>query len=291
MTEPAKPAPTLAEAMALAQETLEAAGVDNPLEDGVSLLGQLLGMSRSGVMLERHRSLSPEQWNLYLSQLSRRARREPLQHILGVAYFYGLELRVTPAALVPRPETERLVELALEALRNVPEPKVVDVGTGSGAVALAIKAERPDAEVTAGELSAKALDVARDNAARLNLEVAFVRSDLLREPTLREAVAAADLLVGNLPYLPDADRSWLSPEVRADPAEALFSGEDGLGHFRRLEAEAAGLLRPGARLMLELDPRNAPAALAQATLEEGRWAQGRLEADLLGRRRFLLLER
>jgi release factor glutamine methyltransferase len=278
---------TVAEAMALAQERLDAAGVDNPWEDGVSLLGQLLGLSRSAVMLERNRPLSLERWTLYLSQLGRRARREPLQHILGVAYFYGLELTVSPAVLVPRPETERLVELALEALTGVPQPRVVDVGTGSGAIALAIKAERPDAAVSASELSAEALEVARDNARRLGLEVDFVRSDLLGAPALQEAVRGADLLLSNPPYLPETDRAWLSPEVRADPAEALFSGEDGLAHFRSLEAQAFGLVKPGARMMLELDPRNSQKALAEAA----RWTERKLEADLLGRARFLVLER
>jgi release factor glutamine methyltransferase len=278
---------TIAEAMALAQETLEAAGVDTPLEDGVSILGHLLGLPRSQVMLERRRRLSPEQWTAYLSFLSRRARREPLQHILGVAFFYGLTLTVSPSVLIPRPETERLVELALASLKPVSHPKVVDVGTGSGAIALAIKAEKPDALVSASDISGEALEVAAHNAQRLGLELSLFQSDLIENPELQKRVGEADLLISNPPYLPEADKLWLSPEVRADPAQALFSGEDGLAHFRRLTAQAYKLLKPGARLMLELDPRNSAIALAHAA----RWLARGLEEDLLGRRRFLLLGR
>jgi release factor glutamine methyltransferase len=278
---------TIAEAIALAQERLEAAGVESPLEDGVSLLEHLLGLPRAQVMLERQRKLEPAEWERYLTYLGRRARREPLQHILGVACFYGLTLEVSAAALVPRPETERLVELALQALEALESPKVVDVGTGGGAIALAVKAERRDAVVTASELSKEALDLAERNARRLGLEVRFIQSDLLQDPELQEALREADLLLGNLPYLPEGDKRWISPEVEADPEGALFSGADGLDHFRRLAPQAHALLGPGAMVMLELDPRNSTRALELST----GWSEARLAEDLLGRPRFLLLRK
>ncbi len=276
---------TLAKALGKAEHRLAAAGVESAQVEARALLEHLLGLSRTELLLAPARPLTLEEEAAFEGLLERRERREPLQHILGVAPFYGLALEVTPAVLIPRPETERLVELALEALRGVSQPKVLDVGTGSGAVALAVKQERPDAEVMATDVSAEALDVAQGNARRLNLDVTFLQADLLEHPTVSTFAARAHLLVSNPPYLPEGDE--LSPEVRADPPAALFSGRDGLSHFRRLEPQAFNLLPEGAVMMLELDPRNAPTALSLS----GRWAQRRLEKDLTGRARFLQLTR
>ena len=276
---------TLAEALTEAEHRLRAVGIESAGVEARALLGHLLGLSRTELTLERARPLTLEQEAAFERLLERRERREPLQHIVGAAPFYGLELKVTPAVLIPRPETERLVELCLEALRDVPQPKVLDIGTGSGAVALAVKSERPDAEVMATDISAGALKVAQGNARRLGLEVTFVRADLLEHPTLKAFASLAHVLASNPPYLPEEDE--VSPEVRADPPAALFSGLDGLAHFRRLESQAFDLLPKGSVVMLELDPRNAPTALGSS----GRWAQRRLESDLAGRTRFLRLVR
>lgn len=189
--------------------------------------------------------------------------------------------------LVPRPETERLVALGLETIRTVSEPNILDVGTGSGAVALALKAERPDAAVWATDLSEPALLVAARNAERLGLGVTFFQADLLDDPTAQTFAGRADLLVANLPYLPEADAAWLSPEVQRDPASALFSGRDGLGHARRLLEGASTLLKPGAVCLLELDPRN----VRQAETEVSGWAEVEVLPDLVGRERFLKLKR
>ena len=276
---------TLAEALRRAEYRLTAAGVESAGVEARALLGHLLGLSRTELLLERSRALTAEEETAFEGLLERRTHREPLQHIVGVAPFYGLEVTVTPDALIPRPETERLVELALEILRGVSQPKVLDVGTGSGAVALAIKSERPDAEVVATDISAEALEVAHENAQRLGLEVTFVQADLLEHPTLKAFASLIHVLVSNPPYLLEGDE--VSPEVRADPPAALFSGVDGLEHFRRLESQAFDLLPVGAAVLLELDPRNAPTALSSS----GRWAQRRLESDLAGRARFLCLVR
>lgn len=217
--------------------------------------------------------------------VARRLTREPLQYITGSAGFYGLELKVDSRALIPRPETERLVELALERIRHRDRPAVLDVATGSGAIALAIKAECPEASVLASDISAEALELAAENATRLGLEIQFRQADLLTglEAQLRQA----DLLISNPPYLPESDRSRVSAEVQRDPDQALYAGEDGLDVFNRLLSQAGPLLRSGSWLLVELDPRNVHAA-AEAAATFGTVS---VEQDLAGRERFLLLHR
>ena len=280
---------TVSQALMHAQEVLSHAGLASPAAEAYLMLEHLLGVSRTTLMLERHRALTSAEEKTLKGWLARRAKREPLQHILGVAHFYGLELRVTPDVLVPRPETERLVEFGLQAIRSVQNPKVLDVGTGSGAVALAIKSERPDAVVMASDLSQAALHVARENAERLGLNIQFELSDLLEQPHIAGFAQNTDLLISNPPYLPEADQAHVSPEVQADPALALYSGPDGLEHFRRLERAAWGLLQPGgAVLLVELDPRNVRIALELAS--GNAWNKGRVLEDLVGRERFLWLQ-
>lgn len=275
------------EALEHATLTLRRAGLEHPEREASALLEELLGVSRSELLLSRTRILTADEAARFGSWLARRAAREPLQHVAGVAHFYGLTLSVSPDVLVPRPETERLVELGLETIRSVLEPNVLDIGTGSGAVALALKAERPDATVWATDVSAAALEVAARNADRLGLNVRFVQADLLNDPTVQAFAERADLLVANLPYLPEADAAWLSPEVQRDPSSALFSGRDGLGHARRLLEQVSNLLKPGATCLLELDPRN----VRQAETEVGGWAETEVLTDLANRERFLKLRR
>ena len=250
------------------------------------LLEALTGLSRSELLL-RQRSLTPAEAARLQRWLERRLAREPLQHITGTAHFYGLELSVSPDVLIPRPETERLVELALTELRGQPSPRVLDVGTGSGAVALAILHERPDAVVLASDISAAALRLACSNAERCGLELSVCRSDLLGAARVQTFARELDVLVANLPYLPASDALTVSPEVARDPALALYSGADGLNLTRRLLNEAFTLLAPGTRCLLELDPRNVRRAAALA----GAWASVDVIADLVGRKRFLRLER
>ncbi|MEJ2289354.1 MAG: peptide chain release factor N(5)-glutamine methyltransferase [Deinococcales bacterium] len=278
---------SVAEARRIAVRRLRTAGVDSPEPEALALLEAVTGLERAALLLTPERPLAREERLRLLEALQRRAAREPLQHILGTAPFYGLELGVDPSVLVPRPETERLVEIVLEALRKVERPRVLDVGTGSGAIALAIRAERPDAQVMATDVAPEALAVAHRNAAQLSLEVRTVRSDLLAEAQVAAFAAGCDALVANLPYLPEGDADRLQPEAGRDPALALYAGVDGLRLVRRLICQAGRLLPGGVLLALELDPRN----VEVAQRELAAWRRSWVAEDLTGRKRFLLARR
>jgi release factor glutamine methyltransferase len=203
---------TVAEALAEAERRLAAAGVDTPRVDAELLVGHLLGMTRTQVYLDRARELEPAALE---ELLSRRERREPLAYVLGEWGFRRLTLRTDARALVPRPETEIVVQRALALIAGVAEPGVLDVGVGSGAIALAIADEHPGARVTGVDTSAAALELARENATRLGLDVDLWNSGL-------EAVEEGwDLVVANPPYVPAAALTNGQPELRWEPRAAL----------------------------------------------------------------------
>jgi release factor glutamine methyltransferase len=271
------------------ERRLAEAGVASPAADAVWLIEAATGLSRAEQILEGDRLLSSDEAALLSAWSERRAAREPLQFIVGVAPFCGLELQVRPGVLIPRPETERLVEIVLAGLRDRVAPVIHDVGTGTGAIALALAAARPDAIVTASDVDPTAVLIARANATLLGLEVDVHGGDLLNDPVVARAVRRADALVANPPYLPEGDRAELPPEVAHDPPAALFAGRDGLAIVRRLMRQAWPLLRPGARCYLELDPRNvAPFALE---LSAAGWSDVAVDDDLAGRPRFLSARR
>ncbi len=264
------------------------AGVDTPELDAELLLAHALDVGRSWLMAHPEHRLTPEQATSFRALLARRLAREPLAYITGRRWFYDLQLAVTPAVLIPRPETEELVERALAWLREQPRAVVVDVGTGSGAIALAVAKHGPEARVYATDVSPEALAVARENARRLGLahRVIFLLGDLLAP--LPEPV---DILLANLPYIPEGDRASLMPEVAAyEPPAALFSGETGLDHIARLLEQAPRHLRPGGRILLEMgcDQGEAAATLARHAFPQ---AQVQILRDLAGRDRFLIVMR
>ena len=219
-------------ALANATAALADAGCDSPRLDAELLLAEATEVDRFTLLTRGGSPPSAAQTRRFESLVARRARREPVAYILGRRAFRELELAVDPRVLVPRPETELLVEVALALDRGA---RVLDVGTGSGAVALALKHERPDLELTGGDLSTDALDVARANGERLGLNVAWCRADLLAG-----AGGPWDGVVANLPYVADAELERLAPEIaRHEPRSALAAGAGGLELITRLVAEVA----------------------------------------------------
>ena len=230
---------TVRDALDSAVVGLSAAGCETPRLDAEVLLAHVLEVDRTALFLDPGRALDPEQAGAFRDLVVRRREREPVSHLVGLRGFRHLELAVDARVLTPRPETEHLVEAVLDLPRGA---RVVDVGTGSGAVALALKDERPDLEVLATDVSTDALDVAVQNARGLGLDVAFFHGDLL---DALEADVRVDAVVSNPPYVRDGDP--LPPEVaRFEPAVALFGGPDGLDVVRRLVPQAVGR---GARLV------------------------------------------
>ncbi len=225
---------TLTEALDSALVALRAAGVDAPRLDAELLVATAAGIERSALLTGGGRPLPPRAIPILRDWVRRRAiDREPLAYVLGRRGFRHLELAVDPRVLIPRPETETLVELAVAELP--PRARVLDVGTGSGAVGLALAHERPDLEVLASDSSAGAVALARENADRLGLDVAVVHGDLLDAVTGR-----IDAAVSNPPYVAEADRARLAPEIsRHEPVAALLAGADGLAVIRRLIDQAA----------------------------------------------------
>ena len=219
--------------------------VDASLVAAEQLMMVVLGTDRAGVYA-RNEGLRAGEARAYGRALCRRCTGTPLQHLMGTTGFRGLELAVRPGVFVPRPETEVLVEIALERLDGVRAPVVVDVGTGSGAVALAIKHERPDAAVYATDASEDAVALARHNAALLGLGVVVERGDFLAP---LPAGLPVDLVASNPPYVPVVEEPRLPPEVRADPRAAVFGGPD---IYRRLFAEAAARLVPRGVVVVEI---------------------------------------
>jgi len=232
---------------------LTKAGVTEPALDAELLLRHVTGWDRATLLAETKAELGEPAAARYLALVDERARRRPLQHLTGVQAFWRHEFRVTPDVLIPRPETEVLVEAALGLLRSTSDPHVVDVGTGSGCIALSLAKELPNAEIHATEISLAALAVAEDNARRLGLadRVWFHLGDLLAP--VPDLAGRLDMVVSNPPYVDPAEKGSLAPEVRDhEPALALFPAGDAYSVYRRLAPQAMRFLRPGGRLVLEV---------------------------------------
>ena len=251
--------------------TLAAAGCDTPRLDAELLLAAVLGVDRARLVLDAGRVLDAAALEAFEALLARRAAREPVAYILGRRAFRRIELDVDRRVLIPRPETELLVEVGLVLPASA---SVVDVGTGSGAVALALKDERPDLSVWGVDASEDAVALARANAARLGLEVRLVRTDLL------DGLPPFDGVLANLPYV--AEGAVLAPEIALyEPRDALFAGADGLEVIRRLVGRLAGV--PYVALEIGSEQGDEVAALLRAA---GFGAIRRLR-DLAGHQRVI----
>ena len=266
---------------------LEGAGVDDARRNAEWLMEEVLGVTRAALYAYAEAPVSPDEARHAEVLLARRLRREPIQYVLGHADFFGLRLRVAPAVLIPRPETEEVAEEALRRLDGLAAPWALDVGTGSGALALALKARRPDAEVFACDVSESALALAAENAERLHLDVVFFQADVLDPAFAHAAPPAFDLVVSNPPYVPEAERAALAPEVREhEPPGALFvPDDDPLLFYRALAARACDLLKPGGWLVVETHAEFGSAV--RGLFERAGFAGAVLRRDLSGRPRIV----
>jgi release factor glutamine methyltransferase len=242
---------------------------DRARRDAETLLLHLLGKNRAWMLAHMDDELGFDCAEQYIALLERRFKGEPIQYILGETEFYRLPFLVTPDVLIPRPETEHVVEKVLELARSFAAPRIIDVGTGSGAIAVALAHELPNAAVTATDTSAAALEIARENARRNGVQrVRFAEGDLLA-PVAGEQF---DIVASNPPYVAEADRGSLAVEVREyEPAQALFAGDDGLEIYQRLIPQAFNALAQGGYVVLEIGYGQEPpigALLGEAGFEK-----------------------
>jgi release factor glutamine methyltransferase len=268
------------EVLARAADYLDRHDVDNPKETAEILLVHVLRTDRAG-LYAREEGLDAREARMFGRAICQRCAGTPIQHLTGEQAFRRITLEVRPGVFVPRPETEILVEHVLSTLGEREDPVVVDAGTGTGAIALAIKDERPDATVFATDLSSEAVELARANAHRLGLDVTVLEGDLL-EPLPDDLRGWVDAIVSNPPYVPPEEIDDLPAEVRADPRLALAGGTE---VHRRLTEEAPRWLRSGGALAVEIDARQGEEVSA---LLSGRFARVRVERDLAGRDRVVL---
>jgi len=269
-------------------EYLQGKGFHNARLNSELLLAGTLGLKRLDLYLQFDRPLRAEELAEFRARLLRRARREPLQYIEGTAPFRSLQLRVDPRVLIPRPETELLVDEVLRRVLGREALHALDVGTGSGAIALSLATEGPFERVVATDLSPDALEVARANhaAAAPQAPVEF-RAGPVYAPVRGERF---DVVVSNPPYIAEGERESLDPEVREwEPGTALFGGESGLEVVRALVAEAPEVLRPGGLLALEIGWTQAGAVSDLVRAVEG-FGEPEVRRDLAGRDRIVIAE-
>jgi release factor glutamine methyltransferase len=259
-------------------------GIDSPRLNIEHLLADALGKRRIDLYLEFDRTLSENELAPLREKVRRRAEGEPLQYLLGSWDFFGRAFRTDPRALIPRPETEVLVEIVLKVIRAElsSRTRLLDVGTGSGVLAITFALECPNLQIVGSDVSPSALNLARENAEKqgLNHRIEWVESDLLSS-----VAGSFDFLVANLPYIPTAELPKLAPEVKRDPQLALDGGPDGLVVIRRLLQDAPRVLRDGAFVILEVGFDQASRVADLLTAQKFRDIS--VENDYQGVRRFV----
>ena len=236
----------------------EKKGIPDARLDAEYIISHGLQMkSRMDIYLNFEKPLTEAELDVLRQMVARRANREPLQHIIGDTSFRGFIIKCDPRALIPRPETESLVDMAKEALKGIEAPFIVEVGTGTAAISIACAKEIAGAKVLATDISEEALSLARENAEANGLgeTLAFSKGDLLDAVTATDKI---DCLIANLPYIPDGEKGKLQPEVdKFDPALALYGGPDGLTLVRKLLQQTEGKLSAGAPILLEIGSEQA----------------------------------
>ena len=279
------PPDRLASLLSAATERLKVSGSDTPVLDARLLLQAAAGISREDLILGPDRLLTAEQLSRFESFLARRERHEPVSRILGEREFYGRAFRVTPDTLDPRPDTETLIEAALAVMPK--GARLLDLGTGTGAIAITLLAERPEATGLATDLSPAALAVARENAARLGVAD---RLALVEGSWFAPVAGAFDIILSNPPYIPAGDIAGLSPDVRNfDPGLALSGGSDGLDPYRIISSGAAAHLGARGHVLVEIGAGQAEDVVA-IFAEAGFRSAGR-HRDLGGHERCLAFNR
>ncbi len=270
---------TIAQALKAALAHMEQAGVPDATHDARSMLANVLSVEPVQTLLMGSRELTDEQSAAFFRFVERRASREPLQYILGAAYFMGNAFLVKPGVLIPRADTEALCQAAIALTK--PGDHVLDLCCGSGCLGISLKLACPQAVVYAGDLSSDAVEMTAENASRLNAVVDIRQGDLFA-PFFG---LAFDLIISNPPYIPANELPALQAEVRQEPALALDGGEDGLLFYRRILTDALPRLKPGGYLLLELGDRQAGAVSA---LVSPPYLPPRVEKDLSGLPRVLI---
>lgn len=279
---------TRADALRAAAARLKTAGIEEAADDARRLMEKASGLSQAGLIAGLSEPQDPSEAESFDALIARRERREPLSHILGQVDFWTLELDVSADVLTPRADTETVVEAALEALPDRTAPvKLLDIGTGSGAIALALLSELPNARAVATDLSGEALKIARANAARCGLAD---RIDLVQTRWADAIEGEFDLVVSNPPYIASAVIETLAPEVRRfEPRLALDGGADGLAPYPQLLIEAKRLLHPRGTAVFEIGYDQGEAVLALA--REAEAFETSLGQDLAGRDRALAVKK
>ena len=284
---------TLGEAIAESRRVLDQAGIESAEQEALWIVQHVLRLPAHHVVIDRDRLLASTELVDVKGLIQRRVGREPLQYILGTQEFCGLEFHVNPAVLIPRPETELLVEYVAQRISSEQPATIVDVCTGSGCIAVAIARQRPRARLIATDLSSRSLDVARQNAARHSVgeRMIWLEGNLLGALAGQRLEGQVDVIVSNPPYIAEADWATLQPEVRLfEPRGALIAGPQGTELHERLLQEASRYLSPGGALILEIGAGQAR-AIRQIVEQISGYRFHRLVYDEAGLERVVIVER
>lgn len=250
---------TVGDWLAKAEKYLDERGVPEARPSAEFLMAEMFGVSRPAALLQSGRALTVKEQHQYWDWIKWRGKRLPVAYILGHQPFLGIKIEVTRDSLVPRPETEELVLECERLLKKVDQPKILEIGTGTGCIAIALAQLLPKATIFATDLSKAALDLAQKNAIAQHVgnRIRFVREDLFSD---KQGLRGwADILVSNPPYIPTKDLAGLEPEVQREPALALDGGKDGLDAIRAIAAMAPKMLKPGGHIAMEMGSKQGPA--------------------------------
>ena len=271
------------------EDLLEQASIPSARRTAVLILCDIIGCSPTHLISREGDRLEQDQIIRIREAAQRCSAHEPVQYVLGYTEFCGLRLRISPAVLIPRPETEQMIEIALEAVEPGGTLNVLDIGTGSGCIGLSMKHALPAAQVTACDISAPALQIARENAKKNGLDIRFIVADLLSCGFVDKVGTGYDMVIANPPYIPDSERSQLPRIVRDyEPGIALFCGEDPLAFYRAIADKlGSGLLGRGGTLVLETHLDYA-ASVGMLLQQEKDVSQVQIKSDLAGLSRFVL---